>query len=586
MGAVYRARDTKLGREVAIKVLLPSVANDPERLARFQREAQVLASLNHPNIAAIHGLEAAASTKALILELVDGPTVAERIAQGALPLDEALPIAQQIAEALEAAHDQGIIHRDLKPANIKVRPDGTVKVLDFGLAKAMEPAGTSSVAAAMSPTITSPAMTQAGVILGTAAYMSPEQARGHAVDTRADLWAYGVVLYEMLTGTRVFQGATVSDTLAAVLKTEPDWNALPPATPAAIRRLLRRCLDKDRKRRLDSAAAARLEVEEALTAPSRVEDGTALRGGAPRSAGARALPWAVAGTLASALIAALLSWAPWRGEEPADRPLMRLDVDLGADVSLPAPSTTGSSIVISPDGTRLVYASGTPSILFTRRLDQPKATALPGTEGAASPFFSPDGQWVGFIAGSKLAKVSVDGGAAVPIGNFAASRGVAWGEDNSIFVSAGSRGLMRVAAGGGEPETVARLESGELGLNYPEVMPGGKAIVLTVDMPGPVERNTIEVLTLSDHRRKVLVRGGASARYVRTSPGSGLLVYAVNAAMFAIRFDSDSFETRGTAVPVLDDVAYQSQVGAAQFAVSRTGTLIYRQTSGGASDNA
>jgi eukaryotic-like serine/threonine-protein kinase len=271
MGEVYRATDTNLKRAVAIKVLPGAVAADVDRLARFQREAEVLASLNHPNIAQIHGLEKSDGTTALVMELVEGPTLADRIAEGPIPIDDALLSAKQIAEALEAAHEQGIIHRDLKPGNIKVRSDGTVKVLDFGLAKAMEPTSAMSASASMPPTITTPAMTQAGMILGTAGYMSPEQARGTAVDKRADVWAFGVVLWEMLTGKRLFEGATVSDTLAAVLKTEPGWNALGPATPTAIRRLLRRCLEKDRKQRLDSAAAARLEIEEALTAPSAVE---------------------------------------------------------------------------------------------------------------------------------------------------------------------------------------------------------------------------------------------------------------------------------------------------------------------------
>ncbi len=269
MGEVYRAHDTKLNRDVAIKVLLPAVANDPDRLARFSREAQVLASLNHPNIAHIHGLEESEGVRALVMELVEGPTLAERIAQGAIPLDEALPIARQIAEALEAAHEQGIIHRDLKPANIKVRPDGTVKVLDFGLAKAIDQAASRRPQAdlANSPTLSIHA-TEAGLILGTAAYMSPEQARGSTVDRRADLWAFGVVLYEMLTGTRLFQGATISDTLAAVLTKEPDWTALPAQTPVSIRTLLRRCLEKDRKRRLPDAAVARLEIDDAQMAPS------------------------------------------------------------------------------------------------------------------------------------------------------------------------------------------------------------------------------------------------------------------------------------------------------------------------------
>jgi len=304
MGEVYKATDTNLKRAVAIKVLPASVAGDAERLARFQREAEVLAALNHPNIGQIHGLEKSDGTIALVMELVEGPTLADRIGQGAIPLDEALPIAKQIAEALEAAHEQGIIHRDLKPANIKVRPDGTVKVLDFGLAKAMEPAAGSSPSMSMSPTITTPAMTQAGMILGTAAYMSPEQARGNDVDKRTDVWAFGVVLWGMLTGKRLFEGATVSDTLAAVLRVEPDWAMLPTNTPPLIRRLLRRCLEKDRKRRLDSASVARLEIEETLTAASALQGGFAPAA-APPYKNPAAL-WTIVAAVMGLLVAALL----------------------------------------------------------------------------------------------------------------------------------------------------------------------------------------------------------------------------------------------------------------------------------------
>ncbi|MGH9255967.1 MAG: serine/threonine-protein kinase [Vicinamibacterales bacterium] len=302
MGRVYRATDTTLGRQVAIKILPDAFAAEPERIARFEREAKTLASLNHPNIAAIYGFETSAGMHALVMELVEGEDLSQRITRGAIPIDEALPIAKQIAEALEAAHEQGIMHRDLKPANIKVRADGTVKVLDFGLAKAMEPVGARSASASMAPTITTPAMTQAGMILGTAAYMSPEQARGHDVDKRADLWAFGVVLWEMLTGQRLFEGATVSDTLAAVLKTDPAWSALAHETHPAVRRLLRRCLEKDRKRRLDSAAAVRLEIEEALTAPSPPEG---VAGSATSSAPGGRLAWMVAFAIAAVLAAAL-----------------------------------------------------------------------------------------------------------------------------------------------------------------------------------------------------------------------------------------------------------------------------------------
>jgi serine/threonine protein kinase len=330
MGEVYRATDTKLKRDVAIKVLPDALAHDPERLARLQREAQVLASLNHSHIAAIYGIEDADGACALVLELVEGETLADRIARGSIPLDEALPIAKQIAEALEAAHEQGIIHRDLKPANIKVRADGSVKVLDFGLAKAMDPAGASTANATMSPTMSMHA-TQAGIILGTAAYMSPEQAAGKAADKRSDLWAFGVVLLEMLTGRRAFDGETVSHVLASVLKDEPSWAALPTDTPASLRRLLRRCLEKEPKRRLDSAGAARLEIDEALTTPSI--DANVISGvnvDARTSAWRRALPWAVALGLGAGLALVLAVWEPW-GEVTSAAPLSLRTV-LGADV--------------------------------------------------------------------------------------------------------------------------------------------------------------------------------------------------------------------------------------------------------------
>jgi serine/threonine protein kinase len=393
MGQVYQARDTKLHRDVALKILPDAFARDPDRLARFTREAQTLASLNHPNIAQIHGFEESGNVRALVMELVEGEDLSQRIARGAIPITEALSTAKQIAEALEAAHEQGVIHRDLKPANIKVREDGTVKVLDFGLAKAMEPTGARSSNVSESPTITTPAMTQAGMILGSAAYMSPEQAKGRAADRRSDVWAFGVVLYEMLTGQRAFKGEDVSDTLAFILTREPDWTALPADTPPLIRRLLRRCLEKERKRRLDSAADARLEIEEAMTASSAVEAAAAQSEPAPRSAWSRALTWTLAASTLGLAIALALLLAPWRASRGVERPLVRLDVDLGADVSLPASAPEGASVIISPDSTRIVYvsASSGPARLVTRRLDQPRTTDLQGTEDASGPFFSPTG---------------------------------------------------------------------------------------------------------------------------------------------------------------------------------------------------
>ncbi len=584
MGQVFRAHDTRLNRDVALKILPDAVASDPDRLARFTREAQTLASLNHAHIAQIHGLEESGGVRALVMELVEGEDLSQRIGHGPIPLADALPIAKQIAAALEAAHEQGIIHRDLKPANIKVRPDGTVKVLDFGLAKAMEPTGAASSHVTQSPTITTPAMTQAGMILGTAAYMSPEQAKGRAADRRSDVWAFGVVLYEMLTGQRAFKGEDVSDTLAFILTREPDWATLPADTPPPIRRLLRRCLEKDRARRLDSAAAARLEIDEAL-APSAV-DGATMPPGPARAAWSRALPWLAALMLGLA-IAVVLLWAPWRAEKPVDRPLARLDVNLGADVSLPAPSTFGQSVAISPDGTRLVFASGTPVKLFTRRLDQPKVTELPGTQGASKPFFSPDGHWVGFLTPNKLNKIAVEGGAVVPLGdiNLTTFAGASWGEDGSILVSeAFGKALQRVPAAGGPPEVVAPLGNGEIALAHPQMLPGAQAILFAAIPAAPdLEAFTIEVLTLADRHRKILLRGGQSPRYLPTSSGVGHLVYVNKATMFAIPFDLEKLETHGSAVPVLDDVAYQNPSGTGQFDVSRTGTLVYRRASGDAS---
>ena len=389
MGEVYRAHDTRLNRDVALKVLPEGVAGDPDRLARFRREAQVLASLNHQNIAAIHGLEEdprdRGSSTALVLELVEGPTLADRIALGALPIDEALRIAAQVAHALEAAHERGVVHRDLKPANIKIRGDGTVKVLDFGLAKALEGDASSQPGSpTLSPTLTSPAMmTGIGVILGTAAYMAPEQARGKAVDKRADIWAFGVVLFEMLAGRRLFPGSEVSDTLAFVLTKEPDWAALPSSTPASLRRLLRRCLDKDRTRRLADIADAQFDIEDALQDLSTGSSASLVAPpGRDEPRWRRVVPWAVAGTALAALVATLVLWAPWRNT-PSPAPV-RVLAQLGTNAVL---SAATPSLAMSPDGTTLAFVArplnilSTRTLLFARRLDRLDAQVLDGTEG-------------------------------------------------------------------------------------------------------------------------------------------------------------------------------------------------------------
>jgi serine/threonine protein kinase len=539
MGEVYRATDTKLHRDVAIKVLPQSFAQDAERMARFTREAQILASLNHPNIAQIYGVE----NHALVMELVEGETL-----KGPLPLEQALDYARQIADALEAAHEKGIVHRDLKPANIKITPAGVVKVLDFGLAKAGEgPAAD----AQNSPTLTiSP--TRAGMILGTASYMSPEQARGKAVDKRADIWAFGCVLYEMLTGRPAFTGETVTDVLAAVVKTEPDWDEV----PSKMRRLLKRCLEKDPKKRLRDIGDYRLLLEDApsQTGPSRSR-----------------LGWVVAAGLA--LIAAGASWITYRATRPSDlKPLMRLDVDLGTDVSLG--STSGTDTIISPDGTRLVYVSK--NRLFTRKLDQPKATELTSTVGAYAPFFSPDGQWVAFFAGGKLKKISVEGGAAIALCNAPnIARGGSWGDDDNIIASLNNVGILsRIPSGGGAPTPVTELAPGELTHRWPQVLPGGKAVLYTVHTQGSgFDEANVEVIALGDRRRKTIQRGGTYGRYLP----SGHVIYINKGALFAVPFDLDTLEVRGSPALVLEQVGYAVENGSAQLDFSRSGTLVYRR---------
>jgi Tol biopolymer transport system component len=560
MGQVYRATDTKLKRQVAIKILPPSLAADHDRLARFQREAEVLASLNHPHIAAIYGLEESAGITALVMELVEGDDLSQRIARGAISIEEALPIAKQIAEALEAAHEQGIIHRDLKPANIRIRPDGRAKVLDFGLAKALS-AEMASASVDNSPTLTAHA-TKMGMIIGTAAYMSPEQARGKPVDKRADIWAFGVVFYEMLTGRRAFDGEDVSSILAAVLQSEPRWDGVPPN----LRRVLESCLEKDPRNRLRDIGDVWRLVDDAPTPAA-----SSLR---PTRMG-----WMVAAALAG--VAAIALWAPWRKAPIYVAPLpLRLDVDLGSDVSLePLVGPTFSTLVISPDGTRLVFVgsvSRATSRLFVRRLDDGTMMELAGTQGATNPFISPDGQWVAFWKDGKIAKVPLEGGAVVPLADLGTMAGGSWADDGDLVVGTGT-GLVRIAAGGGSPTPVVNLSSGELFHTFPHVVAGRKAVLFAaVGSPPSIETTNIDIVSLENGRRKTLVRGGASPRYL----SSGHLVYASRAGMFAVPFDIDSWETRAPAVPIFGDAIFDPLTGGAQFDVSRD-TMVYRKNPGG-----
>ena len=568
MGEVYQAHDTKLGRDVAIKVLPEAFAHDPEKLSRFQREAKLLASLNHPNIATIHGLEDSNGTSYLVMELVSGENLAERVRrEGAVPVEEALTIAKQIAEALEYAHEHGVIHRDLKPANVKLTPEGKVKVLDFGLAKAF--AGDASTEdMSNSPTL-SMAATMQGVILGTAAYMSPEQARGKTVDKRADIWAFGCVLYELLTGKQAFHGEDITEILASVVKSEPDWTALPANISPSIRVLLQRCLRKDKRQRTPDAATIRIEIEDAIAAPN---DSVATQA-APTPTSK--LPWAV--TAGLAIVAAVLAFGWWRSTRPVEqplRPLVRLDVDLGPDVSLG--SIAGADEIISPDGTRIVYVSQ--GRLFTRRLDQSSSTELAGTLAALAPFFSPDGQWVAFFTPGKLQKISVEGGSAITLCDAPAGSGGSWGEDGNIIAGLNSlSGLSRIPSAGGPPTPVTDLQNGETTHRWPQILPGGKAVLFTAHRRAVAfDTANIEVMSLADHSRKTLVRGGTYGRYLP----SGHLVYVNRGTLFAVPFDVDRLEVHGTPAPVLDQVGYNPGTGSAQLDFSQIGTLIYR--SGGA----
>jgi serine/threonine-protein kinase len=589
MGEVFRARDTTLNRDVAIKVLPDSFASDPERLARFTREAQTLASLNHPNIAIIYGLEQARDVHALVMELVAGEDLSQRIARGAIPLDEALPIAKQIAEALQAAHEQGIIHRDLKPANIKVRPDGTVKVLDFGLAKLSErggPGRAGELHLTQSPTITSPAqMTGAGVLLGTAAYMAPEQAKGQAADKRADLWGFGVVVFEMLTGQRLFTGETISDTLASVLKTEPNWHALPAATPTAVRRLLRRCLEKDRKRRVDSAADARLEIEEALTAPPASDGATAPTGAALRPAWARALPWAVAGALAAGLGGVLVLWAPWRAAAPPR--VTRMATTTSGRAALTINGFDGD-VALSPDGTHVVYVGNNGTQLFVRALDALEPVAIATGGVLRGPFVSPDGQWIGFIDGvNTLRKVAITGGPPITLARLdGVSLGATWAPDDTIIFATSNvaTGLQRVSAAGGTPEVLTRPDHahGEANHVWPEILPGGRAVLFTItSRAGGIDTAQVVVGDLRTGTHRVLLHGGSHGHYV----DSGHLVYVAAGTLRAIPFDLMRLETHGTAVPVLPRLVTTS-FGAGDFAVAKDGTLVYVDVPGNLGVNA
>ena len=574
MGIVYRARDLKLQRDVALKVLRDAVALGPERIARFRREATVLASLNHPHIGAIYGFEDSGDVHGLVLELVEGPTLADRIAQGAIPVDEALPIARQIAEALEAAHEQGVIHRDLKPANIKLRPDGTVKVLDFGLAKALEPiagAAQHAEAASLSPTITSPALiSEVGVLLGTAAYMSPEQARGKTADKRSDMWAFGCVLYEMLTGKVAFAGDGVADTLAAVLRGEPDWTALPRNTPASVCDILRRCVQKDRKQRLPDMAVVLFLMDQK----------------APRASTVRSSVIASSLAILTLAIVAVGIRLFMNGHAAPTPRVGRFTIKLTGPVMLSTPSPF-PDIAMSPDGTSIVYnATGSRSVamlsgLMLRRVDRLDAGPIPGTTASGAPFFSPDGRWVGFFSGAELKKVPISGGPPISICHVGGIvRGASWGSDGTIVFSVnGGPGLQRVSADGGTPAQLTTVDpsQGESQHVLPAVLPGNRAVLFTVTLRGnpsnalTVASNTlIAAVNLTDGSRKTLIRGGSHPQFVEP----GYLVYQSAGSLMAVRFDPRRLEVLGEAVPMVAGV-FTKPDGVVEYAISGDGTLAY-----------
>jgi eukaryotic-like serine/threonine-protein kinase len=570
MGQVYRATDTKLKRQVAIKILPPSLAADHDRLARFQREAEVLASLNHPNIAAIHGLEESGGMTALVMELVEGDDLSQRIARGAIPLDDALPIAKQIAEALEAAHEQGIIHRDLKPANIKVRADGTVKVLDFGLAKAMEPGTAMSPGLSQSPTITTPAMTQMGVILGTAAYMAPEQAKGKLLDKRIDIWAFGCVLYEMLTGTRAFEGDDVSDTLATVLKGEPDWGLLPRELSPVLLTYLRRCLHKEPRQRIHDIADVRLALEGAFDS-SVTARATAL---AHREGRLWQRPSVVA--LITACVAAAVAGGVVWALKPSPPLLVtrsRFVLPEGQQFTHDYRQLVG----LSPDGTQMAYVANLR--LFLRRLSELEARPIQGTESAAgpssttTPVFSPDGRSVAYFDGA-FKRISTEGGAAVTLCQGDPPVGMSWSEDFIVF-GQGPKGILQVPANGGRPEQLVMVEAGELA-SEPQLLPRNRVVLFTLASSQSAARNrwdasSIVAQTLHSGERKTIIEGGSHARYLP----SGHIVYALGGTLFAVPFDPQRLEKTGGAVPVVEGVRRSTSLGSAYYSYSTTGSLVF-----------
>ena len=568
MGEVWRAEDTKLGRDVALKMLPDLFAQDPERLARFEREARVLASLSHPNVAGIHGLEEVEGKRFLVMELVEGETLAERIQQGPMPVDEAARIARQIAEAVESAHDKGVVHRDLKPANVNITPDGNVKVLDFGLAKALigDPMSgdNASQDLSLSPTLTQ-AMTGLGVLLGTAGYMSPEQARGKPVDRRADIWAFGCILYEMLAGQRLFSGETATDVIGAVVHKEPDLDELSSKVPAQIRRLLERCLQKDVNLRLQSIGEARIALQEWLENPeAEPVEVKSIRPGW--------LPWAAAAV--AGLIGLSLGGFFLGSGHQESPPVQRLLVELAEE---PPFTGRGAAAVPSPDGRYLAYATtieggGSLYLRPLERFESLQVATGQSREWPHNAFFSPDSQWLGFFTVAELKKVPVTGGSPITLAETEMPRGGSWSADGRIvFAPESNGGLSIVPAAGGDvvPLTSVTEETGFESHRYPQWLPGDTAVLFTSTN---TSGNHIEIVDVENGERRVIHEGGFYGRYVPT----GHVLFVDGDAVFAMPFDVDRLERTGSPMPVLEGVASFPPGGQAQYHVSDTGLLVYR----------
>jgi serine/threonine-protein kinase len=564
MGEVYRARDTRLGREVALKILPDAFASDADRLVRFEREARVLAALNHPNIATLHGVEESGPVKALVLELVEGLTLAELLTTGALPASRALPIAEQIAQALEVAHAAGVVHRDLKPANIKLQ-DSRVKVLDFGLAKALDVAAPQT-RLSNSPTITTPAGTRYGVVLGTAAYMSPEQARGEAVDEQTDIWAFGCVLFELLTGRPAFEGRSVSDIIAAILRGEPDWSLLPQSVHPRVRLLLERCLEKDQANRYHAIADARVDLQRAIADPAGA-----------MTVGPFAAPYALRWywvAIVAALSAAAAGLAVWTQHGPRDLSVQRFTDVLPQDRAF---TSQGHPLVaVSPDASSIAYVAD--RRLFLRSLDRAEASPIAGTEGSPStPFFSPDGQFVGYFdfVDGELRRIPAGGGTPVGLAKVTNVFGARWNADDTILYGADT-GIWKISATGGTPEQLIRLESGARP-HSPQFLPGGEAVLFTLRAgvgSSLWDQAQIVVQSLRTGERKV-IRAGRDARYLPT----GHIVYAAGRTLFAIGFDATRFETIGAPIPVVEGIRlstpFPGMTGSANYDVSAAGVLVH-----------